>query len=70
MKEIPDSETVHLIEVLKFEALEMEIGDKKNVLVHVVSHNLFTFLFAASDPLTNVLFSFPFCFSLNSVTIP
>ena len=29
MKEIPDSETGHLNEVLKFEALEMEIGDQK-----------------------------------------
>ena len=32
MKEIPDSETVHLIEVLKFEALEMEIGYQKKKL--------------------------------------
>ena len=29
LKEIPDSETGHLTEVLKFEALEMEIGDQK-----------------------------------------
>ena len=29
MKEIPVSDTGHLTEVLKFEALEMEIGDQK-----------------------------------------
>ena len=29
MKEIPDSETGQLTEGLKFEALEMEIGDQK-----------------------------------------
>ena len=29
MKEIPDSETGQLTEMLKFEALEMEIGDQK-----------------------------------------
>ena len=29
MKDIPDSKTEHLTEVLKFEALERDIGDQK-----------------------------------------
>ena len=33
-------------------------------------HSLLTFLLAAVEPLTNVLCSFPFWFSLNSVTMP
>ena len=33
-------------------------------------YNLFTFLLAAVEPLTNVLCNFPFCFSRYSPTIP
>ena len=39
-------------------------------MTYVTFHSLLTFLLAASEPLTKVLFSFPFWFSLNSVTIP